>query len=476
MANAGDLVVRLGLNSNPLTTGLAKASEGVKGFADSATTWLNPVTATFTGMAAAAAATGLSIFGISQRIETLAGVVDKANQTGLSAEFIQQLGFAADQSGVSVDGLIGGLDKMTVSLGKAELNSEETAKNLEQIGLTSKELSGLKPEDQFLAIADAIAELPTVAEKAAATVAIFGKSASEMAPLLGEGEKGIRSLMEEAKNLKIGISTEDLQSIAKADDAMARMKSSLSSVVSNIAVGLAPVFEQISNSLTAILPQIADMARSLSGVLAEAMKSVGDMVDSDVIPKLKEFLTVSADLLSKWSAMPQKWKFLGEIIAAAISLAVETIKADWREMLDDMLKATAEKAKTLMGMLNPATYSNAVLDYLASAENADYTGGVGKGAESSLTKAERRFDNLMRQLNGEAPIPEPEARLRSDRPAESMPADPLGEKLKAALSQQVTSPNNDANVKATEKQTNKLVEALKNYGSPRLNIVPEIGP
>jgi hypothetical protein len=387
MANAGDLVVRLGLNSNPLTAGLAKASHGVKGFADSASTWLNPVTATFTGMAAAAAATGLSIFGISQRIETLAAVVDKANQTGLSAEFIQQLGFAADQSGISVDGLLGGLDKMTVSLGKAELNSEETAKNLEQIGLSSEKLSGLKPEDQFLAIADAIAKLPTVAEKAAATVAIFGKSASEMAPLLGEGEKGIRSLMEEAKNLKIGISTEDLQSIAKADDAMARMKSSLSSVVSNIAVSLAPVFEQISNSLTAILPQIADMARSLSGVLAEAMKTVGDMVDAEVIPKLKEFLTVSADLLAKWSAMPEKWEFLGEIIAAAISMAVENIKADWREMLEDMLKATAEKAKTLMGMLNPTTYTSSALDYLSSAENADYSGGVGAGAESPQAKA-----------------------------------------------------------------------------------------
>ena len=475
MANAGDLVVRLGLNSNPLTEGLAKASTGVKGFADSASTWLNPVTATFTGMAAAAAATGLSIFGISQRIETLAGVVDKANQTGLSAEFIQQLGFAADQSGVSVDGLLGGLAKMTVELGKAQLNSEETAKNLEQIGLEASSLADMKPEDQFLAIADAISKLPTAAEKAAATVAIFGRSTSEMIPLLGEGEKGIRSLMEEAKNLKIGISTEDLQSIAKADDAMARMKSSLSSVVSNIAVSLAPVFEQISNSLTEILPQIAEMARSLSGVLAEAMKTVGDMVDSDVIPKLKEFLTVSADLLAKWSAMPEKWKFLGEIIAAAISLAVETIKADWRDMLDDMLKATAEKAKTLMGMLNPTTYTNSVLDYLSSAENADYSGGVGAGAESSQAKAERRFENLMRQLNGEAPMAGPDPKkLRPDKPQET--PDELAAKLQAAMAGGAAQNGKDPNVAATEKQTNKLVDALKNYGSPKLNIVPEIGP
>lgn len=475
MANAGDLVVRLGLNSNPLTEGLAKASTGVKGFAESATTWLNPVTAVFTSMAAAAAATGLSIYGIAQRIESLAGVVDKANQTGLSAEFIQQLGFAADQSGVSVDGLLGGLTKMTIELGKTQLNSEETSNNLKQIGLEASSLADMKPEDQFLAIADAIAKLPTAAEKAAATVAIFGRSTSEMIPLLGEGEKGIRSLMEEAKNLKIGISTEDLQSIAKADDAMARMKSSLSSVVSNIAVSLAPVFEQISNSLTAILPQIADMARSLSGVLAEAMKTVGDMVDAEVIPKLKEFLTVSADLLAKWSAMPEKWKFLGEIIAAAISMAVENIKADWRDMLDDMLKATAEKAKTLMGMLDPTTYTNSVLDYLSSAENADYSGGVGAGAESPQAKAERKFENLIRQLNGEAQVAGPDgSKDRKARPQET--PDALAAKLKAAMAGGAAPGGKDANVAATEKQTTKLVDAIKNLGSPRLNLVPEIGP
>jgi rubrerythrin len=229
--------------------------------------------------------------------------------------------------------------------------------------------------------------------------------------------------------------------------------------VSNIAVSLAPVFEQVSNSLTAILPQISEMAKSLSGVLAEALKTVGDMVDADVIPKLKEFLTITADLLAKWSAMPEKWKFLGEVIAAAISLAVETIKADWREMLDDMLAATAEKAKTLMGMLNPTTYSNSVLDYLSSAENADYSGGVGAGAESPQAKAERKFENLMRQLNGEAPVAGPDgSKLRPDRSPEK--PDATAEKLRAAMAGNTPAGGKDPNVVATEKQTDKLVRAL----------------
>jgi hypothetical protein len=475
MANAGDLVVRLGLNSNPLTKGLADASTGVKGFAESATTWLNPVTAVFTGMAAAAAATGLSIYGIAQRIESLAGVVDKANQTGLSAQFIQELGFAADQAGVPVDNLFDSLKDMTTKIGEASLAADATAKNLDQIGLNIGDLKKLKPEDQFLAIADSIAKLPTVAERSAAGIAIFGESAVKLVPLLSQGEEGIRSLMQQAKDLKIGISDEDLKSIATADNAMARMKSSLSSVVSNIAVSLAPVFEQISNSLTSILPQIADMARSLSGVLAEAMKTVGDMVDAEVIPKMKEFLTVTADLLAKWSAMPEKWKFLGEVIAAAISLAVETIKADWRDMLDDMLKATAEKAKTLMGMLNPTTYTTAALDYLSSAENADYSGGRGAGAESPQDKASRNFENLMRQLNGEAPIAGPDSsQLRSDRPQQA--PDALAAKLQAAMAGGAATGGKDPNVTATEKQTTKLVDAIKNLGSPKLNLVPEIGP
>lgn len=469
MATAGDLVVNLGLNAKPFTAGLNQANGGMTKFASSATTLLNPITAAFTAIAASAAAAGLSMYGIGQRIETLAGIADKAKQTGLSGEFIQQLGFAAEQSGISVDSLLGGIDKMQISLGKAELHTEETAKAFDQIGLSAADLAAMAPEDQFLTIADAIAKLPTASEKAAATIAIFGKSASEMVPLLMEGEKGIRSLVAEAKNLKIGISDEDLKSIATADDAMQRMKSSLSTVISNIAVGMAPLFESISNTVTSITPQVSEIARAIATGLADAMGKAVKIFNEDLLPGIKEFLTVSGDLLSKWSQMPDKFEFVGKLFTAVFDVAIEYIKVYWSIMLDDMIAATADAAGKMLNMLNPKTGFNAVSDWLTG-QQADKIDP--KNETAKLDAAQGRLDALIKQLQtGIAPAGEPVPGLgaaaggpaiivQPPQPAGPAPGSPAD--IFRRFGGTFTPPGGkDPNVTATEKQTAALLSGLK---------------
>ena len=81
----------------------------------------------------------------------------------------------------------------------------------------------------------------------------------------------------------------------------------------------------------------------------------------------------------------------------------------------------------------------------------------------------------MRQLNGEAPIAGPDSsQLRPERPQQA--PDALEAKLQAAMAGGAATGGKDPNVTATEKQTTKLVDAIKNLGSPKLNLVPEIGP
>lgn len=491
MAVAGDLVVNLGLNAKPFSAGLNKAQGGMTSFASSATSLLNPITIAFAAIAASAAATGLSLFGIAQRIESLAAIADKAKQTGLSGEFIQQLGFAADQSGVHVDTLLNGLEKMTITLGKAELHTEETAKAFEQIGLEATVLADLSPEDQFLAIAEAIAKLPSVAEKAAATIAIFGKSTAEMGPLLGEGTKGIRALMAEAKGLKIGISEDDLASIATADDAIQRMKSTLSTVVSNIAVGMAPLFESMSNTITEITPKISEIARAISTGLADAIGKAVTLFNSDLLPGLKEFLTVSGDLLTKWSGMQDKFQFVGDILKAVFDVAIEYIKVYWSIMLDDLIAATAKAAGEMLNMLNPKTGFDAVADWLTG-QNAEKLDP--KNETAALDAAQGRLSDLIKQLQtGEIPraaasnAPQgidaaspPVAAATPGITNASPPVKPpsgwsmSGQQLGgiAGMMSGGVRPvgGKDPNVTATEKQTADLIRGLK---PAPLSMVPE---
>ena len=472
---ASDLIVNLSANTSKFNKGLADASSGARSFTGTIVSLLNPINFSLDAIAAKAAAVGLSFYGIAERIQTLAGVADKAAQTGLSGLFIQRLGYAADQSGISADTLTGAFEKMTITLGKAELQSEDTQKALDQIGLTSEKLQSMKPDDQFLAIADAIGKLPTVAQRAAASTALFGKSAMELGSLFADGKKGISELMAEAEKLNIGVSDEDLKSIATADDAIERMKTTFSDLLSKVTVELAPVFETMSNNLTAILPKLTEVAKGIASGVGDSLKFVADLITTNVIPPVKEFLTTTADLVTKWSNMQDKWKFLGDVIAAGFKLGVEHIKVYWSEMLDQLLAWTADKAKSMLAMLNPITAVGALSDY-ATGTSSEYSGVRSSTGESKLTEAQRNFENLMRQLNGEAPLTA--TAIASKEIPKPMSADErklmgaIGKPSESNAAKQAS----DANVKATETQTNKLVDALRNYGQPKLNLVTEFGP
>lgn len=477
MAGMGqDLVVNLAGNNAKLKKSLVEGKSSLTDFSTAATTLLNPVGIAFAGIAASAAAAGLSMYGIGERIETLAKVVDKANQTGLSAKFIQDLGFAADQSGVPVENFLDSLKDMTNNLGKAELAGEKTATNFEQIGLNIQDLKLLRPEDQFLAIADAISKLPSVAEKAAAGSAIFGESAVKMVPLLSQGEEGIRSLMAEADKLKISISDEDLQSIATADNAMQRMKSSLSSVISKIAVGMAPLFESISNTVTTITPQIGEIAKAMSSGLADAINIAVKLFNDDLLPGIRAFLTTSGDLLTKWSEMPDKFSFAGEIIQAVFDVAFEYIKVYWSIMLDDMIAATADAAMKMLNMLNPKTGFNAVADWLLGQDTAK---ADPKNELAALEAAQARLDALVTRLQTGGELQPPDSGVK--QPAVNnvpaiQPAAATGPISAAGVFMggggAVAPGGKDPNVKATEEQTAALLEGLRRTNQFPVSVVP----
>lgn len=365
MSGLGDLVSNLGMNSKGFTKGIGQAKSGLGSFASSATSLLNPITAGLAAMTAAAASAGLSIYGIAGRISTLAGIADKAIQTGLSGKFLQQLGYAADQSGVSAETLTGGIKKLTIAIGKAD------PKPFAELGITFADLKSLSPEQQFLKVAEAIGKLPTAAERAAAAVKIFGKSGIEMTGLFAGGLNDINKLLKDAEALGIGLSDEALAKAARADDAIQRMKSSFGALISQVAIGLSYAFETVATKI------------------------------ADLIPPVTKFL-------DKINAMPEPIKFAGEVIVATFDVAFEFIKAHWQTMLDDMMAATVSfaknsipilgplTAKDLQGLLNPVAGVDKNLRQLGAGRGGAMPGGGGQGG---LPAAQARLDAIIGQFN-----------------------------------------------------------------------------
>ena len=344
-----DLVVNLAGNNSKLKSKIAESKGGLSSFASAAKGMLNPVVAGLTAVAGGAIAAGVAVYGLTTRIAGLAAVADQATQTGLSVAFIQRLGYAAGQSGVGFETLMGGIKKLTILIGKGD------EKPFANLGISLAELKTLSPEKQFLKVAEAITKLPTAADRATAAVNIFGKAGIDMTGLFAGGMESVVSLIAEAESLGIGISEKAAESIAAADDAMDKMKASFGALLDQITVGVAPAF-------TLIATKIADM-----------------------IPPLTKFLDKFNGL-----ADTDKIKAIGDLFSAGMAVAFAGISEAWDTTLDEMIAASLKAAQKM----NPANLIGKGVNAILRVEQPKAAPG-----ESKLDAAMRRFGDVVKGIN-----------------------------------------------------------------------------
>jgi hypothetical protein len=110
-------------------------------------------------------------------------------KTGVAATQLIGIGNAAKLADVDVGTLGKGLTKLNVNLVKAAEGNDGLARKFKALGVSVKDANGqVVPSDKALKqIADRFADMPDGAQKAAAAVALFGKSGADLIPLLNEG-------------------------------------------------------------------------------------------------------------------------------------------------------------------------------------------------------------------------------------------------------------------------------------------------
>jgi hypothetical protein len=272
MASIGDLVANLTVNSAGWSRGLKTAKSETGGFVSSVGSLLSSPVGKLAALAAGAVSVGAAFYGVTQSIGRTAGVADQAARTGLSGEFLQRLGYAADQAGVDSETLTKSLSKMTLVVGEATSGNKAAQSAFSKLGLSVSDLADLSPEEQFASISDALGGIPDTAKRAAAAVDIFGKSGAELGPLFEQGSGGIAAAMGQAATLGIGLSDDDIQAAAAADDAMSRLSATVTAVIDKVSAKLAPAWTMAADAVTSVMPALS----SLLDAYGEALGFVAD--------------------------------------------------------------------------------------------------------------------------------------------------------------------------------------------------------
>lgn len=299
-ATIGALRVELGLATAQFDKGLKDAGNRLSHFAKAAST---AGAAVGTAMAGAAVAMGVAVKGALDAADDL---VKTASKVGVAVDELSRLKHAADLSGVSMEGLSTALRKLSQNLvTTAEGGSSEAARAFQRLGITVTDSAGqLKTADQVLSeVAARFAEMPDGVQKTASAVAIFGRSGTDLIPMLNGGAEGLAAMKAEADALGIVIDEKTARAAEQFNDNLTRLQRVADGVTNQLAARLAPGLAKVSDVLVGAAKD------------AKFMDKVGLVLDAT----LRSLVTSAIALAASFKLVGQTFQVIGAAIYKAFT-------------------------------------------------------------------------------------------------------------------------------------------------------------
>lgn len=177
-----------------------------------------------------------------------------STQTGLTTDQLQEFEYASELVDVSTDTLQGSLVKLTNNMQTAATGTGSAAEAFKTLKVKVADSQGhLKNNyDVFLQTIDALGKMKNETERDALAMDIFGKSATDLNPLIEAGSGKLKELAEQAHEVGYVVDNETLQSFGELDDAMQKLDKQGDTVKRSFAEALLPIITAFVDVITAI--------------------------------------------------------------------------------------------------------------------------------------------------------------------------------------------------------------------------------
>lgn len=181
---------------------------------------------------------------VANTIEAIPAINDVAQQTGLAAEEVQRLGFAAGQSGASSEQLNGALLKLTKNIGEAAKGGEAAVEAFGALGISTAGIADRSPREVLGQIADGLAKVQGRARQAEIATSLFGLSGTKLVPFLSQGSQAIADLGAEAEALGLVLTGDAVVAVDALDDRLNAAKATVFGAGRALVVALLPALEK----------------------------------------------------------------------------------------------------------------------------------------------------------------------------------------------------------------------------------------
>lgn len=279
MDGLGSFFMQLGFDVDPA---------GMDKFVDElmrATTWTAKLAGTLV-----VAAGGVALFA-AKTAEALDELGDFAEREQIAVEALQELGFAAQLNGSSLESVKSSVAGVNTTLGQAAQGIGRAAALFKKLGFEATDAQGnVKSFDAFLMeVSDRMQGLSRQEQISLAEKLGFDRS---LVPLLVKGRTEITKLRDEAR--KLGVTSQAQIDIASAwQDRIDKLRFKFLAWRNSIAVAVLPWLDKFLTKLEEMAPVIKEVARALlfvGAALAVIKIAQGLMQVGSVLAKLPQLL------------------------------------------------------------------------------------------------------------------------------------------------------------------------------------------
>lgn len=286
---------------------------------------------TVAAMGAAAAAVAALAEGIKKlheiTLESAAEVDQILAQSEISsvpAELLQQWNYAAEFIDVSAESITGSMTKITRAMNDAKDGSGASAEAFAALGVSITDADGQlrSAQDVFMDVIDALGEVENQTERDALTMALMGKSAQDLNPLINAGSEALREYGEEAKEIGYVLDESQLQKLAEVDDSYQKLQRTIEAARKQLAADFAPASKAAMDLFSDVV-QKAGKFLDDSGLienLAAAVQSVLGLIEAgtDLVADLPGWMNPLQQLSDMFKGLA--------IVVATVADAINVIE------------------------------------------------------------------------------------------------------------------------------------------------------
>ena len=290
----------IAIDNSDANESIEETTEKAGGFANGLKSGAKTVAKWGAAVGGATLAAGTAVVGFAKKAASNTDTVDKMSQKiGVSRTAYQELDFICSQSGTSVSTLQSGMKSLTAAMDGAKSGTKSNVEQFEKLGVsvTNSDGSLRSQEEVMWDTMKALQGMDNQTEKARLATELFGRSGTELMPLLNGASGSIDEMRKQAHDLGLVLDDETIDAGVELTDTIDQVERSFGAVVTQIGASVMPIVQQLLNWVLSNMPTIQAVLKTVFSVLGTVVQTaitvVGKLYDKfqEVFPAIKTFVT-----------------------------------------------------------------------------------------------------------------------------------------------------------------------------------------